>query len=50
VQVNKPYLPLASGELTPQMGEWIVGVTAVTALLLGVWSGSLPLQITLGLR
>jgi len=48
-KVNKPYLPLASGELTPQMGEWIVGVTAVTALLLGVWSGSLPLQITLGL-
>mmetsp|Transcript_7505 Transcript_7505/g.15287 ORF Transcript_7505/g.15287 Transcript_7505/m.15287 type:complete len:438 (-) Transcript_7505:120-1433(-) len=48
-KVNKPYLPLASGALTPQMGEQIVAVSAMAAMLLGILSGSLPLQITLAL-
>lgn len=30
-RVNKPYLPLASGELSKQQGRWIVGLTGAAA-------------------
>ncbi len=30
-RVNKPYLPLASGELSEQQGRWIVGLTGAAA-------------------
>ena len=33
-QINKPHLPLASGEFTPLMGKLIVGITGISALLL----------------
>lgn len=32
-RVNKPYLPLASGELSVQQGRWIVGVTGAARLV-----------------
>eukprot|EP00775_Hariotina_reticulata_P005566 gene5566-5803_t len=46
-KVNKPYLPLASGELSMQQGIRIVFVTAALSLLLGCLSGSVPLMWTL---
>jgi homogentisate phytyltransferase/homogentisate geranylgeranyltransferase len=46
-QVNKPYLPLASGDLSMQQGVGIVAGTAALSLLLGVLSGSPPLLATL---
>jgi len=40
-KINKPHLPLASGEFSQQQGQWIVGVTGALALLgaslLGPW-------------
>ena len=36
LQVNKPYLPLASGEYSMQTALWIVGVTGAIALTFGV--------------
>lgn len=47
-KVNKPYLPLASGEMTQQQGTAIVAATALGGLAIGVASGSLPLLLTLG--
>eukprot|EP00877_Chromochloris_zofingiensis_P008438 jgi/Chrzof1/3848/Cz13g11020.t1 len=46
-KVNKPYLPLASGELSLQTGIAIVVATAVMSLVLGYMSGSAPLMWTL---
>lgn len=46
-QVNKPYLPLASGEFSMQQGVTIVVATAAASLLLGFLSGSAPLLLTL---
>ncbi|KAF6261620.1 UbiA prenyltransferase family [Scenedesmus sp. NREL 46B-D3] len=46
-KVNKPYLPLASGDLSMQQGVGIVAGTAALSLLLGVLSGSPPLLATL---
>ncbi|MEC4803279.1 MAG: homogentisate phytyltransferase [Jaaginema sp. PMC 1079.18] len=41
--INKPHLPLAAGEFSPQQGRWIVGITGVLALVLaavlGFWLG-----------
>ena len=47
VQVNKPYLPLASGEFTMQSALAIVGICGIAALVIGVLVGSLPLMTTL---
>ncbi|GFR42837.1 hypothetical protein Agub_g3795 [Astrephomene gubernaculifera] len=46
-KVNKPYLPLASGALTPVQGAVIVAVCAVVATAIGVASGSPALLTTL---
>jgi homogentisate phytyltransferase/homogentisate geranylgeranyltransferase len=47
-RVNKPYLPLASGELSLSQGWWIVGATAVLSLVLAAALGSPPLLATVG--
>eukprot|EP00475_Leptophrys_vorax_P030972 TRINITY_DN46739_c0_g1_i1.p1 TRINITY_DN46739_c0_g1~~TRINITY_DN46739_c0_g1_i1.p1 ORF type:complete len:442 (+),score=-18.92 TRINITY_DN46739_c0_g1_i1:425-1750(+) len=46
-KVNKPYLPLASGDFSVRTGVTIVATCAVLSLGLGVLSGSLPLLATL---
>lgn len=46
-RVNKPYLPLASGELSERQGRWIVGVSGVVGLAIGAAVGSPPLLATL---
>ncbi len=45
--MNKPYLPLASGEFSMRTGTLLVAGTAALSLLLGVASGSAPLLATL---
>jgi homogentisate phytyltransferase/homogentisate geranylgeranyltransferase len=45
-RVNKPYLPLASGELTIAQGWGIVSATAVASLVLAVAAASPPLLAT----
>ncbi len=47
IQVNKPYLPLASGEFTMQSALAIVSICGIVALVIGVLVGSLPLMTTL---
>jgi len=46
-RVNKPYLPLASGELTMQQGRTIVATCGVAALAAGAVIGSAALFATL---
>ncbi|EFJ42181.1 hypothetical protein VOLCADRAFT_45120, partial [Volvox carteri f. nagariensis] len=46
-KVNKPYLPLASGALTPAQGLAIVAVCAGVSVWIGVASGSCALLTTL---
>ncbi|MCU0541344.1 MAG: homogentisate phytyltransferase [Oscillatoriaceae cyanobacterium Prado104] len=38
-KINKPYLPLASGEFSRKTGEIIVVASAIIALLTAVWQG-----------
>ena len=45
--MNKPYLPLASGEFSMQMAVGIVSLCGLSALVIGVLVGSLPLMATL---
>jgi len=46
-RTNKPYLPIASGELSVGNAWRIVGGTAVASLALGAAASSLPLMCTL---
>jgi homogentisate phytyltransferase / homogentisate geranylgeranyltransferase len=46
-QVNKPHLPVASGEFSPQMGQVIVGVTGVLAIAIALTQGPF-LMATIG--
>ncbi|KAI8472115.1 MAG: UbiA prenyltransferase family-domain-containing protein [Monoraphidium minutum] len=46
-KVNKPYLPLASGEWSPAAGAAVVAATAAASLAVGAASGSAPLLWTL---
>ncbi|PNW79412.1 hypothetical protein CHLRE_09g414000v5 [Chlamydomonas reinhardtii] len=46
-KVNKPYLPLASGALTPGQGFGIVVASALGGTAIGLASGSAPLLATL---
>lgn len=46
-KVNKPYLPLASGEFSTSTGTAIVVASTVISLLLGIQSDSKPLLLTL---
>ncbi len=39
-RINKPYLPIAAGELSPAQGQIIVKVAGILALLLAVIGGS----------
>lgn len=39
-RVNKPHLPLASGEFSPRQGWTIVGITGLAALLLSALQGA----------
>lgn len=48
-KVNKPYLPLASGEFTMETGQRIVYACAIAGMAVGLVSGSIPLIITLGI-
>lgn len=45
-RVNKPYLPMASGEFSMSTGWWIVIVTGVLSLAIAVATGSIPLIVT----
>lgn len=47
LQINKPYLPLASGEFSMQSALSIVVTCGISALIIGVLVGSLPLMTTL---
>lgn len=47
-KVNKPYLPLASGEFSPATGAAIVAACTAGAFAIGLASGSAPLLWTLG--
>ena len=47
MQVNKPYLPLASGEFTMATAVAIVSVCGALAVVLGSMVGSPPLMATL---
>jgi homogentisate phytyltransferase / homogentisate geranylgeranyltransferase len=38
-RVNKPDLPLASGELSIEQGRWIVGITGILAIAIAAYSG-----------
>jgi homogentisate phytyltransferase/homogentisate geranylgeranyltransferase len=38
-RINKPHLPLASGEFSRQEGQWIVAITGVLAIVLALWQG-----------
>jgi len=46
-KVNKPYLPLASGEFSMTTGISIVALTGFVSVVLGVLSGSMALLCTL---
>ena len=45
-RVNKPYLPLASGEWSAHIGWWVSAVTGFIAVTTAVVSGSVPLMVT----
>jgi homogentisate phytyltransferase / homogentisate geranylgeranyltransferase len=38
-KINKPHLPLASGEFSRGTGQWIVSITGISALLLALRQG-----------
>ncbi|MEA5468307.1 UbiA family prenyltransferase, partial [Spirulina sp. 06S082] len=38
-RINKPHLPLASGEFSRNQGQWIVVITGILALLLATFGG-----------
>lgn len=42
-RVNKPWLPIAAGELSPAGAAWIVGLATVTPLVLAVTQGAAEL-------
>lgn len=44
-RINKPHLPLASGEFSIQQGRWIVGMTGVLAIALAALQGSYLLAL-----
>lgn len=46
-KINKPYLPLASGELSVPAAWWIVSGAGMLSLALGAYSQSIPLLWTL---
>lgn len=46
-KVNKPYLPLASGEFSLRTGLAIVGVSGILSLMVGSLARSPPLMATL---
>ena len=46
-KINKPYLPLASGDFSVATGVRLVVATALGAVAVGLWSGSAPLMATL---
>jgi len=38
-RVNKPHLPLASGEFSPRAAQIIIGIAGVLAVVLALWQG-----------
>ncbi|MEM1217904.1 MAG: homogentisate phytyltransferase [Bacteroidota bacterium] len=38
-RINKPYLPLASGEYSMRTGYWLVGLSVVVSLAIALWMG-----------
>lgn len=46
-RINKPYLPLATGELMQPEAAWIVSSTGAASIALGLASASMPLVGTL---
>jgi homogentisate phytyltransferase/homogentisate geranylgeranyltransferase len=47
-RINKPYLPLASGEFSQRIGRWIVGLSGLLAIGLAAFQGPY-LLVTIGL-
>jgi homogentisate phytyltransferase / homogentisate geranylgeranyltransferase len=45
-RINKPYLPLASGEFSLPTAHRVVALTAAAATGLAIWSQSAPLIAT----
>jgi homogentisate phytyltransferase/homogentisate geranylgeranyltransferase len=46
-EVNKPFLPIAAGDLSPRAARWIVGVAAVVPIVLAATQGLLELGAVL---
>lgn len=46
-RVNKPYLPLAAGDFSRSTGIFLVVITGLASLMIGISSKSLPLMVTL---
>ncbi|MBF2067913.1 MAG: homogentisate phytyltransferase [Calothrix sp. C42_A2020_038] len=38
-KINKPHLPLASGEFSQRTGQFIVGITGILALIIAIFQG-----------
>ena len=38
-RINKPYLPLASGEYSMRTGYWLVGLSVALSLAIAIWIG-----------
>jgi homogentisate phytyltransferase/homogentisate geranylgeranyltransferase len=49
-RINKPFLPIAAGDLSPAAGRWIVAASAAIPLVLAVTQGAVELvAVALGL-
>lgn len=48
-RINKPHLPIASGEFTKRHAQRIVGLTGVIALMIAILSQNIYLMLTVGL-
>ncbi|MGC1305792.1 MAG: homogentisate phytyltransferase [Phormidesmis sp.] len=48
-RINKPELPIASGEFTKAQGQWLVGLTGGGAIALSLLSQNIFLILTVGL-
>jgi homogentisate phytyltransferase/homogentisate geranylgeranyltransferase len=47
-QINKPDLPIASGEFTKRHAQWLVGLTGALAVFLAAVSQNIYLMLTVG--
>jgi len=52
-QINKPTLPLAAGEFSQRQGQWIVGITGISAIIISAFSSpwllmTIAVSLTIG--